>query len=275
MTSPLSDYGLPSDVLLWQAVLLSVVSLGVGVLGGLVGLALGTMRLPALLLLGVPPSIAAGTNILVSTSTAAVGALRHLRAGRVNKQVVLVMGGPSVAGALAGGLLSDRAPETLLIGVAGVLVLWQGAELTLRAYRERKQNTQQAPPGVLPYSKRLALEGGLGLVIGLIGGAVGLILGSLRLPVLIRVLRMDPRTVPGTNLLIGFTMGAAGWIGHASRNQVDYPVMVSMIITGAIGMHYGARLTGRVSLATLLLIMGLVLSVVGALLVGRGVVEGF
>ena len=59
------------------------------------------------------------------------------------------------------------------------------------------------------------------------------------------------------------------------RNQVDYPVMATMIITGAVGMHYGARLTGRVSLATLLLIMGLVLSVVGALLVGRSVIEGF
>ena len=56
----------------------------VGVLGGLVGLALGTMRLPVLLLLGFPAPVAGGTNILVSTASAATGSIPHLRAGRVD-----------------------------------------------------------------------------------------------------------------------------------------------------------------------------------------------
>ena len=55
-----------------------------------------------------------------------------------------------------------------------------------------------------------------GWPIGALGGAVGLILGSLRLPALIRVLRMDPRAAVGTNLTIGFAMGSVGWIGHVS-----------------------------------------------------------
>ena len=41
--------GLTSDMMLWQVILLTLLSLAVGVLGGLVGLALGTVRLPALL----------------------------------------------------------------------------------------------------------------------------------------------------------------------------------------------------------------------------------
>ena len=53
MTVALDDLGLGSDVLVWQAVLLTLVSLVVGVLGGFVGLALGTMRLPALLMMGI------------------------------------------------------------------------------------------------------------------------------------------------------------------------------------------------------------------------------
>ena len=52
MTVPLSAFGLPSPVPLWEALFLTVLSYGVGVLGGIVGLALGTMRLPFLLLLG-------------------------------------------------------------------------------------------------------------------------------------------------------------------------------------------------------------------------------
>ena len=61
-----------------------------------------------------------------------------------------------------------------------------------------------------------------GLGIGILGGAVGLILGSIRLPVLVRILRMDPRVVAGTNMMIGFSLGSMGWIAHATRGEVDY-----------------------------------------------------
>ena len=57
----------------WQVLVLALVSFLVGVLGGFVGLALGTMRLPALLFIGVSHTTAAGTNILVSTLSAIVG----------------------------------------------------------------------------------------------------------------------------------------------------------------------------------------------------------
>ncbi|MBI4610660.1 MAG: TSUP family transporter [Candidatus Rokubacteria bacterium] len=84
MLSSLSAFGLPSEVLLWQAIFLNALSYGVGVIGGIVGLALGTMRLPFLLLLGMPAPVAAGTNILVSTLSAVSGLVRHWRAGRVD-----------------------------------------------------------------------------------------------------------------------------------------------------------------------------------------------
>ena len=44
------------ELALWQVAILALVSLAVGVLGGFVGLALGTMRLPAMLLMGLSPS---------------------------------------------------------------------------------------------------------------------------------------------------------------------------------------------------------------------------
>ena len=72
---PLSDLRLPSDVLLWKALLLTVISLLVGVLGGFVGLALGTIRLPAMLLFGIPAPIAGGTNIMVSSLSSLSGAI--------------------------------------------------------------------------------------------------------------------------------------------------------------------------------------------------------
>ena len=277
MSMALDEFGLASDVLVWQAVLLTAISVAVGVLGGFVGLALGTIRLPALLLLGMPSTTAAGTNILVSTLSALTGAVRHLREGRVEMRIVLVMGVPAVVGAFVGGFNSDRVSESVLIGAAGILVFWQGVEFLVRwrgqgrSAAARSPNSEELPAverGVFTRNRVLA-EGGIGLAIGLIGGAVGLILGSIRLPALIRVLRVDPRIAAGTNLFIGFVMGSAGWIGHVARGQVDYPMIVAMGIGAMVGSSYGATLTGRVSLDRLMLTMGGVLLLVGALLMGE------
>lgn len=271
MTQTLETLGLPSQVLVWQVLLLTLLSFGVGVLGGFVGLALGTMRLPALLLLGMPAPVAAGTNILVSTLSALTGLARHFREGRVNLRVVLVMGLPAVVGAFIGGFASDLVPEALLISLAGAFVFWQGVEFIVRVLRERRASDPAdsasyagAPPVLSP--GRAVAEVGIGLGVGLLGGAVGLILGSIRLPALIRILRMDPRVAAGTNLFIGFLMGSFGWVGHVARGQVDYPVLAAMALSGMAGTFYGARLTGRVKLSTLILTMGWVLLAVGALL---------
>ena len=121
----LGELGFGSDLLLWQALLLTIISFAVGILGGFVGLALGTIRLPAMLLLGMPAPIAGGTNILVSGLASLSGAIRHLREGRVNLRIVLVMGVPAFIGALIGGFLSDVTREGILILLAGLLVFWQ------------------------------------------------------------------------------------------------------------------------------------------------------
>lgn len=280
MTEPLEAFGLPSEVFLWQAIFLTVLSWGVGVVGGAVGLALGAVRLPFLLLLGMPAPLAAGTNILVSTLSAITGAWRHLRERRVDPAAVLIQGAPAMLGALLGGFTSGRAPEALLIGLTGALVVWQGIELLHRARREPPRPPAPASGGsradgpASSFGKawrlwgrgRIAVEAAVGFAIGLLGGAVGLILGSLRLPALMAILGIDPRVAAGTNLVIGVGLGAFGWIGHVAHGQVDYPLLVLMGLTGMIGNYSGARLTGTLSLTALLRLMGLVLLAVGTLL---------
>ena len=108
------------------------------------------------------------------------------------------------------------------------------------------------------------------MAVGLLGGAVGLILGSVRLPALIRILRVDPRVAAGTNLFIGFVMGSVGWVGHVVQGQVNYPLLAMMAAAAMVGSYYGAKLTGRTSLDQLIGAMGLALLVVGGLLVWQG-----
>jgi uncharacterized membrane protein YfcA len=110
--------------------------------------------------------------------------------------------------------------EGILLFLAGLLVLWQGMEFLI-IYRNRVKREQssgplfgaglEGSPGLFTRG-RIAAEAGIGLGVGLLGGSVGLILGSIRLPALVRVLKIDPRIAAGSNLFIGFFMGAVGWI---------------------------------------------------------------
>ena len=279
----MSEIEFASGIVLWKAVLLTAISFAVGILGGFVGLALGTIRLPAMLLLGMSAPIAGGTNILVSGLACLSGSIRHLREGRVNVRIVLVMGIPAFVGAFIGGFLSDVAPEGILILLAGLLVFWQGIEFLIMARERRREGATNTNMfgGELSGSAgmftpgRMSAEAGIGLGVGLLGGAVGLILGSIRLPALIRILQVDPRIAAGTNLFIGMFIGAFGWVGHVLQGEVDYVLLVFMGVAAMIGSYYGAKLTGRVQLNSLILAMGLVLIAVGAILTVRGATDVF
>ena len=145
-----------------------------GFLGSVVGLVLGSLRLPAVLLASGSPATAAGTNIAVSAVAALSGGLTHARAGRVSWRIVAWMTPPSVVGAFVGGYFGHLVPSGLLLGVIAAVLLWSGLDLVFEL--------RAAPESHRP---RLAatVSGGL---IGLLGGAVGLILGTLRMPALLR-----------------------------------------------------------------------------------------
>ena len=97
--------------------------------GGLVGLVLGNIRLPVVLLASATPAAAAGANIGISGVAAATASVAHIRGGRVNWRLFAWMAPPSVAGALVGGVVSGELPENVLLAVIGLTLLYFGADL--------------------------------------------------------------------------------------------------------------------------------------------------
>lgn len=271
MTLTLQELGLPSDVQIWAALLLTFISYLIGILGGFIGLALGNIRLPVLLMLGIGTPTAAGTNIIVSTSSAFIGAIHHLRNGRLDQHTVLVIGVPSMIGAFIGGFSGDKVPESLLLVAIGILVFWQGIEFIRPNVLSHKGTIGYRNDSLAPRSKLFFGGITIGLVLGLVGGAVGLILGTIRLPAMIRMLGAHPHRAIGTNLSIGFMMGSMGWIGHITQGNVDYTLAVLMGTSGMAGSYLGARLTGHVSLSKLTTTLGFVMLLIGTILTWQGV----
>lgn len=215
---------------------------------------LGSLRLPLILVASGGPAAAAGTNVAVSAASALVGAIRHVRAGRIDWRIAAWMTPPSVAGAFVGGYFGGLVPDRLLLGAIAAVLLWSGLDLVFEL--------RAAPRSRRP---RLAAVSA-GLVIGVLGGAVGLILGTLRMPALVRSVGLTPHRAVGTNLVVGFVLGVAGFAGHLARLEVE-PEVLAVSLAGALpGAWFGARLTGRMSERTLRRAIGVTLLVVAVVL---------
>jgi len=226
----------------------------VALAGGLVGLVLGNIRLPAVLLVAASPASAGGANIAISGVAAATASVGHVRAGRINWRLFAWMAPPSVAGALVGGFLAGVVPdEAVLLGIAVVLV-YSGVDLLRRKPQPRPADHQ--------LDVRAAVVSGA--AIGLLGGFVGLILGSLRMPALLRLVGETPARAVGTNLLVGVLVGIAGLLGHLPSAAPDLGIVLVGSGASIPGALIGARLTGRLSEDQLVKAIGVVLLIAGA-----------
>ncbi len=223
-----------------------------GALGSALGLVLGTLRLPVLLVTAGSPAAGAGTNIAISAAAAASGGLRHARAGRVDWHVVAWMAPPSAVGAIVGSLVADDVSDRLLYAVVAAVLLWQGVDLALRPFRER--------PAPEP---RIAPAAGFGFVIGVVGGAIGVILGTLRMPALLRAVRMTAAKAVGTNLVVGFVLGVAGFVTHAASFDVEYDLLAAGLAGAIPGAWLGAPIAGAVAEETLRKAIGAAVAVIG------------
>jgi hypothetical protein len=250
-----------------QLIILGGFTFVLGVFAGMVGLALGAIRYPVLLLMGFNPVVAAGTNLGVSILGGTAASWPHWREGRVIGRVVLVIGLPTIIGSLLGGLFADDVRVWILLAGIGSLQAISAAT-TFWQWRKRRRSARQSaandstnvtPHGVSLKLRSRLLYGVVGLVIGIVAGASGLILAFLRIPVLINVLRMGPRYAVGTNNAIGVLAGIFGFMGHAVSMNFDVSVLAVMGTTGMIGSFIGAKQTGRVNPNTMRLVIAILL----------------
>jgi uncharacterized membrane protein YfcA len=214
---------------------------------------LGTLRLPAMLVVAGDPSAAAGTNIAISAAAAATGGYRHAREGRVSWRVVAWMAPASVVGAVVGALTGHLVPERALFAAIAAVLFWSGIDLLVAPFR--------ANPSPEPNLWPAAVSG---LVIGLVGGALGVILGTLRMPALLRAVGLDARRAVGTNLIVGFLLGVAGFVAHAFRLEVEWDLLAAGLAGALPGAWLGARVTGLLSERQLRQAIGVALLVIAA-----------
>lgn len=249
-----------------------VFGLGIGVLVGMTGMGGGSLMTPLLILIfGIQPTTAIGTDIFYSAVTKTVGGWRHFRMKTVNMELVKWLSFGSVPAAVLGvaivSVLQDRIGEdrldSLVYAVLGGTLLMVGVITLTRALILRDLVVERDRFEVERRHKVAAVLIGAttGFVIGITSAGSGTVIAIL----LIAVYRLAPKKVVGTDVfhaaILLWAAGIAHWIG----GNVDFTLAANILIGSVPGVVIGAALSDRAP-------TGFIRTALGVVLVGSGIV---
>jgi uncharacterized protein len=227
--------------------------LGVGILIGLTGIGGGSLMTPLLIIvLGVQPVVAVGTDLAYGAITKTLGGYRHLRKGTVDMAVSKWLAYGAVPGALAGVLLADRLhraygqrfDHVLIACVAGALLIVAGVVLVrtllLRHVATRERET-------FHFTRRAGIAAiALGFLLGLILGLTSVGSGALIGVAMIVIFRLTPQRVVGSSVALAALLLWVAGLAHAISGNVDYALMGNILLGSIPGVWIGAHFVDRV-----------------------------
>jgi uncharacterized protein len=246
--------------------------LGIGVLVGMTGMGGGSLMTPLLILIfGIQPTTAIGTDIFYSAVTKTVGGWRHLRMKTVNMELVKWLAMGSVPAAVTGvavvsvlqAQIGEERLDSLVYAVLGGTLLMVGVVTLARALILRRLVDERDRFKVGRRHKVAAVVIGAttGFVIGITSAGSGTVIAIL----LIAVYRLSPKKVVGTDVfhaaLLLWAAGIAHWIG----GNVDFVLAGNILLGSVPGVVVGAALSDRAP-------QGLIRTALGVVLVGSGIV---
>jgi len=249
-----------------------VFGLGIGILVGMTGMGGGSLMTPLLILIfGIQPTTAIGTDIFYSAVTKTVGGWRHLRMKTVNMELVKWLALGSVPAAVIGVAIvselqkhiSEDRLDAIVYAVLGGTLLMVGVITLTRALILRNLVDERDRFDVERRHKIAAVAIGAttGFVIGVTSAGSGTVIAIL----LIAVYRLSPKKVVGTDVFHAAVLLWAAGIAHWIGGNVDLGLAANILVGSVPGVVIGAALSGRAP-------QGFLRTALGLVLVGSGIV---
>jgi len=233
---------------------IAVVGAIVGAFVGLSGMGGGAILTPLLVLLfGINPLLAVGTDLFSSAPMKIVGAIAHRRQGTMDGRVVLWLALGGVPGALLGlaGLEHIRAlvPITelnLVVSRAvGVALVISAAALLFGSFARVEPTQERA---IEWSAKRGSLIALLGFCVGALVSITSIGSGSVTLPLLFATIPyVGVRRLIGSDIAFAAVLIPIAALGHVTMGNVNFPFALSLMCGSIPGVLIGSKLCALIS----------------------------
>jgi uncharacterized membrane protein YfcA len=240
----------------------------------------GSLMTPLLILLfGINPVVAVGTDLGYAAITKTLGGWRHLRSGTVHMRLAMWLAVGSCPAALAGvwvlvrlrHAFGDSFDTFMLVSIAGALLLIGGLILW-RALAGSAAIDRERDDFVLDRRHKIAAVA-LGAFVGFVLGITSAGSGTLISIGLIIGFRLTPRRVVGTDVVHAAVLLWVAALAHLVSGNIDFALMGTILVGSLPGVWIGAALAVRLPERGLRPALGIVLLTSGLALVGKAGVD--
>jgi uncharacterized protein len=252
---------------------------GVGFLVGLTGMGGGSLMTPLLILVfGIKPVTAIGTDIFYAAVTKTAGGWRHLKLKTVNIPLTWWMAAGSVPSAIAGvwalDVLQDRLGDDLdetVFAILAACLLVVGAITLLRslflahAIAERDDFEM--------HTRHKVAAAGIGATTGFVIGLSSAGSGTVIAIMLIAIFRLTPQRVVGTDVFHAAVLLWAAGLAHIVGGNVDFGLAANILLGSVPGVVLGSNLSVKWPQGILRTTLGVVLIAAGIALLEKANTE--
>ncbi len=243
-----------------------VFGFGIGALIGLTGMGGASLMTPLLILVfGIQPVTAIGTDIFYGAVTKTVGGWRHLRQGTVHRAIAFWLAVGAVPSTVAGVWLiefiqrryGEQELNELVLGALGATLLVVGVATLLRSLFFADVLPERHAMHL--YRRHIVAAIVTGMITGFIIGLTSAGGGTFVAIALITIFRLTPQRVVGTGIfqasVVLWAAGAAHWVG----GNIDFGLAANILIGSVPGVIVGSHLSVRVPQGFLRNALGVVL----------------
>jgi uncharacterized protein len=268
----------------------------VGLLSGLFGVGGGFLMTPLLIFMGVPPTVAVGTQSVQIVASSVSGMLAHLRRNNVDFLMGGVLTGGGVIGSALGVYLFSLLKDTghidltislgyvVFLGIVGGFMMMESLPGVLKKRPVALALAARGPGRHiwmhgLPLKMRFRrsklyisalLPAGIGFLVGLLVAMMGVGGGFLIVPAMIYLLGMPTQVVIGTSLFqITFVTAITALLQALVNQSVDVVLALLLLVIAVVSAQIGAKMSGKIKGEHLrIMLAGMVLLVALRLAVG-------
>jgi len=243
----------------------------VGLIVGITGVGGGSLMTPLLVLVfGVSPATAVGTDLLYASLTKSLGGWVHGKRGSVDWKVVGLLSLGSLPAAvvtitlLKYLALDEKTLRGLVTSVLSVALLLTATALLLKDQIKKIARRKDGTVYELHHRYLPGATIATGIVVGVLVtiSSVGAgVLGTVAL--LFLYPRMPAVKVVGTDIVHAVPLTAIAGMGHMALGTVDLVLLAGLLLGSLPGIYIGSHLSSKVPekvlrplLATMLLIIG-------------------
>ena len=226
-----------------------VMGLFIGFMVGLTGVGGAALLTPILILIGINPSIAVGTDLIYNSVTKFFGSIQHWRQKSINFQLVKYLAIGSIPSAIL-AVVTLRVfdsffqnQEQIIEHALGYTLIFVAIATLIKTFMKEKYDSNRFQQKTIQEKRMMTIC--IGAVLGFMVGLTSIGSGSLFALAMLFLYKLRSTELVGTDIAHAFLLVSAAGFMHAGIGNVDYLLALNLLVGSIPGVIIGSTISSK------------------------------